>query len=165
MEKDIAAPTGEKFVIGSDHAGYELKEKIKRYLAEKKNTVQDLSGELRKPVDWGPVAERVCKAVVGEQRTYGILICGTGLAMSMAANKVRGARAVVLYDTYAAECARRHNDANVLVFGGRTMDFEDACRHLETFFSCDFAGGKYARRNEYLEAIEGRECRGADLAG
>lgn len=165
MAEDIVAPTGEKFVIGSDHAGYELKEKIKQYLAEKKNTVQDLSDELRKSIDWGPAAERVCKAVVGEQGTYGILICGTGLAMSMAANKVRGVRAAVLYDDYASECARRHNNANVLVFGGRTMDFEDACRHLEAFFSGDFEGGKYARRNEYLDALEGRECRQADLTG
>lgn len=155
--EDVALPNNEKFIIGSDHAGYELKEKVKQYLAANGNAVEDFVEEFREAMDFGPVAERVAQAVAAQGEVYGILICGTGLAMSMAANKVHGIRATVLYDQSAAEYARRHNDANILVFGGRTMDFEDVRKRLEAFFRCDFEGGKYARRNQYLGAIESRK--------
>jgi len=86
-----------------------------------------------------------------------VLICGTGLAMSIAANKVHGIRAAILYDRFSAQYARRHNDANVLVFGGRTMEFTEVRERLDEFLSHHFEGGKYARRNEYLVTIEKRQ--------
>ena len=147
-------PTGHKFIIGSDHAGYDLKEKVKEYLTEKGNEVEDHVEEFQETIDFGPVAEHVAKAVAQREGTYGILMCGTGLAMSITANKVRGVRAALLYDEQSAEYARRHNDANVLVFGGRTMEFEDVRKRLDAFFDAEFEGGKYARRNEYISRMD-----------
>jgi ribose 5-phosphate isomerase B len=154
--QDTAGPRGERFVIGCDHAGYKLKEFVKRYLLEAGNDVDDRTLELRGRTDFPPVADQVSRAVASEDGCYGILICGTGLGMSMASNKVRGIRAALLYDEFSAECARRHNDANVLVFGGRTMEFEQVRRRLETFFGHEFEGGRYAERNRSLAGIEAR---------
>ena len=137
-----------------DHAGYDLKEQLKRCLVDGGNAVDDLTPEFRERTDFPPVAERLGKKVAGEDGTYGILICGTGIGMSVAANRVPGIRAALLYCEYAAECARRHNDANVLVFGGRTMDFEEARRYLEVFFAQQFEGGLYAVRNDHIEGME-----------
>ncbi len=153
-------PTDQKFIIGSDHAGYALKEKVKKYLAEKGNEVEDYVEQFQEAIDFAPVAESVGRAVAERKGTYGILMCGTGLGMSITANKVRGVRAALLYDEQAAEYARRHNDANVLVFGGRTMDFEDVRKRLDAFFGAVFEGGKYARRNEYITGMEGSRDEG-----
>jgi len=152
-------PSGRKFILGSDHAGYELKEKIRQYLLEAGNEVEDLQREFRPRIDFPPVAERVGRAVAADPAACGILVCGTGLGVAMAANKVEGIRAAVLYSDAAAEYARRHNDANVLTFGGRTMGFEEARRRLEVFFGHQFEGSRYAERNEYIARMErGDQC-------
>jgi ribose 5-phosphate isomerase B len=154
-ERNATAPRDRKFVIGCDHGGYELKERVKGYLLQQGNAVDDRVEESMERIDFPPVAEEVGQAVAGQPDTYGVLICGTGLGMSMAANKVRGVRAALLYDEFSAEYARRHNDANVLVFGGRTMDFDQVRRRIEVFFGQEFEGGKYAERNDYIGGIEG----------
>ncbi len=147
-------PQREKFYLGSDHAGFELKEKLKALLRRRGNTVVDLQEQYRERIDFPPVAERVGRAVVDDPGSYGLLVCGTGIGVTMAANKVRGVRAALLYDEEATEYARRHNDANVLTFGGRIMSYQQARRRLEAFFAHEFEGGKYADRNEYLGKIE-----------
>ena len=111
----------------------------------------------------GDACRRSCehsRQVTGEEESVGILVCGTGLAMSITANKVPGVRAALLYNRSAAEYARRHNDANVLIFGGRTMTFEEVRENLEAFFSAQFEGGKYARRNKYIAEVEDRARKG-----
>jgi RpiB/LacA/LacB family sugar-phosphate isomerase len=148
------APSGESFVLGCDHAGYELKERVKAYLLDEGNEVEDLTPQFRERIDFPPVAEEVGRRVAGQGGCYGILTCGTGLGMCMAANKVPGIRAALLYSEAAAEYARRHNDANVLAFGGRTMAFAQVRRCLEAFFSHRFEGGRYAERNAYIRRME-----------
>lgn len=146
-------PRGERFFTGSDHAGYELKEHIKQYLVEAGNQVEDFTAEFRERIDFPPVAEQVARATVRRPGAYGVLVCGTGAGMCMAANKVRGVRAVSLHNALVAEYARRHNNANVLCFGGRVMDFGQCRRLIETFFAYSFEGGKYAERNRSIERI------------
>jgi len=154
-ESTDGVPRGRKFVLGCDHAGYEMKDELKRYLAEAGNEVEDLVPEFQGRIDFPPIAERLGRRVVGADGTHGILVCGTGIGMSMAANKVPGVRAALLYCETAAEYASRHNDANVLVFGGRTMTFEQVRSYLETFFRNEFEGGRYAERNAYLAGMDG----------
>ncbi|MHC4481842.1 MAG: ribose 5-phosphate isomerase B [Planctomycetota bacterium] len=156
-EQKAAPPRDATFVLGSDHAGFEMKEQVKRYLLEHGNAVEDRAEQHRQQIDFPPVAAQVSKEVAGRQGCYGILICGTGLGMSMAANKVRGVRAALLYDAASAEFARRHNDANVLVFGGRTMTLDEVRERLEVFFGHEFEGGRYAERNAHINRI-GRDA-------
>jgi RpiB/LacA/LacB family sugar-phosphate isomerase len=156
VRQSSTPPCNEGFVLGSDHAGYDLKEHLKRYLREKGNEVEDLVPEFRDRIDFPAVAEETSRKVAEEGGRYGVLVCGTGLGMCIAANKVRGIRAALLYNEAAAEYARRHNDANVLVFGGRTMTFDHARTCLEIFFSHRFEGGRYAERNDYIGRMEER---------
>jgi len=153
-------PRGERFVLACDHAGYELKEELKRYLADTGNEVEDLVPEFQGRTDFPPVAERLGRHVAAARDgSYGILICGTGIGMSIAANKVPGVRAALLYGEMAADYARRHNDANVIIFGGRTMTFEQARSYLEAFFRHEFEGGRYAERNAQIAGMDGeRGC-------
>jgi ribose 5-phosphate isomerase B len=156
-----AAPRGERFVLGCDHAGYEMKEELKRYLTGAGNDVEDLVPEFEGRTDFPPIAERLARQVAAAgDGLYGILVCGTGIGMSMAANKVPGVRAALLYCEAAAEYARRHNNANVLAFGGRTMTFEQVRSYLEAFFRHEFEGGRYAERNAYMAGMDGAlRCR------
>jgi ribose 5-phosphate isomerase B len=149
-------PRAQRFVVGSDHAGFELKERIKHYLRENGNEVEDFVEQFRPRIDFPPVAEQVGRAVLERKGSYGVLVCATGLGMSIAANKVPGIRAALLFSDAAAMYARSHNDANVLVFAGRLMGFEETRRYIETFFAHDFLGGKYAERNEYIAQMTDR---------
>ena len=157
MEQATETPAcGRRFVLACDHAGYEMKEELKRYLAREGDRVEDLVPEFQGRIDFPQIAERLARQVAAaDDGSYGILICGTGIGMSMAANKVPGVRAALLYCETAAEYARRHNDANVLIFGGRTMTFEQARSYLEAFFRHEFEGGRYAERNAYIAGMDG----------
>jgi ribose 5-phosphate isomerase B len=149
-------PRGGKFLLGCDHAGYEMKETLKRFLEQAGTEVEDLVPDFQERIDFPPVAERLARRVAAaEDGSYGILICGTGIGMDMAANKVPGVRAALLYCETAAEYARRHNDANVLCFGARTMTFDQVQSYLETFFGHAFEGGRYAERNAYIAGLDG----------
>ena len=107
--------------IGSDHGGFALKEEIKKHLTEKGVPFRDFGTDSEASCDYPIYAEKVCRAVTGGEAELGILCCGTGIGMSMAANKIRGIRCACCGDCFSAEMTRRHNDANVLALGGRVL--------------------------------------------
>jgi len=140
-----------KIVIGSDHAGFELKEKIKQHLIERGLDVEDVGTEGRETVDYPVYAHRVGRAVVAGQSERGVVVCGTGIGVCIGANKVAGIRAALAYSEETARLASAHNDANVLCLGGRTMDHEEALRMLDIWLDTPFDGGRHARRVNMLE--------------
>jgi ribose 5-phosphate isomerase B len=135
-----------KVAIASDHAGYELKENLAKYLRAKHITVKDFGTYNTDSVDYPDYARVVAKAVAGKHQKYGILICGTGIGMSMAANKVKGIRAALCHNVYTAAMARMHNDANVLAIGARVIKPSMAKKIADTFISTPFEGGRHKRR-------------------
>ncbi|AEX86323.1 ribose 5-phosphate isomerase [Marinitoga sp. 1135] len=143
-----------KIAIGSDHAAFKMKEHLKEYLSKKGIEVIDMGPETEERVDYPVYAKKVCDKVVNNEVDYGILMCGTGLGMSIAANKVKGIRATLAYYPKMAELARQHNNANVLVLGGRTMGFELAEWTVDTFLSTDFEGGRHERRINLISEME-----------
>jgi ribose 5-phosphate isomerase B len=143
-----------KIAIGSDHGGYALKEQIKRWVAELGHEVDDLGCVSAESVDYPVYAITVARNVASGAADLGILVCGTGLGMSMAANKVKGIRAAVCNDLYCAEHARAHNDANVMTIGGRVVNDADARQIVEAFLNTKFEGGRHARRVYQIMAIE-----------
>ncbi len=138
-------------VLGCDHGGFELKEEVKKFLDEQNFKVNDINPEYKNPIDFVRSAHKVCETVLKEENTLGFLFCGTGIGISIAANRIKNIRAALLYDDFSAEYARRHNNANVLVFGGRTMKIEDVKERIKVFFDNQFEGGKYAKRNKKIE--------------
>lgn len=140
-----------RIVLGCDHGAFELKQYIKEYVQSKKIRVVDFVPEYFNPIPYVDIARKVCKEVLQRKDTLGILACGTGAGMIIAANRITGIHAALLYDDFSAEYARRHTNANVLVFGGRTMKGEDAARRIDVFLSKEFEGEKYAKRNQLLD--------------
>ncbi|PWB62221.1 MAG: ribose 5-phosphate isomerase B [Deltaproteobacteria bacterium] len=142
--------------IASDHAGLEMKERLREALSGWGYAVQDLGPATAEPVDYPDFAEAVASVVSGGRAALGVLVCGTGIGMSIAANKMPDVRAAVLYDDFAARHARLHNDANVAVFGARTMTADAAVARLRLFLSESFEGGRHARRVAKIGRIEKR---------
>ena len=140
-------------VIGSDHGGFFLKEEIKRFLEELGKSFEDVGTFSADSVDYPDIAKTVAKKVV-ENKSIGILICGTGIGMSIAANKVKGIRCALCHDAYTAEFARRHNDANIIAFGGRTTGVEIAKQMVKIFLSTPFDGGRHQRRINKITELE-----------
>jgi ribose 5-phosphate isomerase B len=141
-----------KIAIAADHAGYDLKEHIKNYLNRIGIAVEDLSAPTLDPSDDYPVfGFKVGKAVSGGTFKQGILVCGTGIGISIAANRYRGVRAALCTSPEMAHMAREHNDANVLVLGGRTTAPAIAEKIVDAWFDGDFAGGRHGRRVELLD--------------
>ncbi|MCR4369119.1 MAG: ribose 5-phosphate isomerase B [archaeon] len=124
-----------KFYIGSDHAGYDTKEKLQRYLQRKGIETVDLGAHSKERVDYPDFAQKVAKKVAKDKGSFGLLVCGTGIGMSMAANKVKGIRAANPFDSYTAKKAREHNDANIICLGGRSYDARRASSILGAFIS------------------------------
>ncbi len=135
-----------RLVVGSDHAGYALKEYLKTALAEKGHSVDDVGTFRGKPVDYPEIGRAVAKAVADRTAERGIALCGTGIGMSMAANKVRGIRAALCHDEYTARMSRAHNDANVLTIGARVTARELAWEIVRVWLATEFKGGRHARR-------------------
>jgi ribose 5-phosphate isomerase B len=135
-----------KVVIASDHAGFELKEKIFEFLNEAGHEMSDLGPRNTSSVDYPDYAHAVARAVTSGEADRGILICGTGIGMSMTANRRPGVRAALCHDAYTAEMARRHNDANVLCFGGRVTGSGVAEQMAMVFLETPFEGGRHQRR-------------------
>ena len=136
--------------IGADHAGFALKQElINSVLAE--YTVIDLGTDSPAPVDYPDVAKRVATVVAAGRADFGVLICGTGIGMSMAAGKVRGIRAARCTEPFSAEMSRRDNDANILCLGARVMGVEMAKKTLTVWLNTPFAGGRHARRVGKIE--------------
>ena len=140
-----------RIAIGSDHVGYELKEHVRRRLAEAGHEVVDLGTNSAESVDYPTYGVRVAKAVVKGEAERGILVCGTGIGRSRAANRIRGCRAAPCVIEYSAEMARRHNDANVLALGERVLTPELADRIVDVFMSTEFEGGRHGRRAKMID--------------
>jgi len=148
-----------RIALGSDHAGYRLKEYIESLLREAGHEVVDMGTHSEESVDYPLYAFRVAEAVARGEADRGILVCGTGIGMSIAANKVPGVRAALCWDTRTAELSRRHNDANVLCLGGRLLGEEEAARIVEVWLSTPFDGGRHARRIGLISRYEEERCR------
>ena len=135
-----------KISIGSDHAGYILKDFIVDYLKQNKHTITDFGCNSAESVDYPDYAHKVCVDFIHKKSNYGILICGTGIGMCMAANKVAGVRAALCKDVYSAEMTRKHNNANILCLGARNTDPNIITEIVDTFLNTDFEGGRHETR-------------------
>ena len=138
-------------LIASDHGGFELKQQMIDYLRTKGFATEDLGTYSADSCDYPDIAAPLCQRILNGDAKFGILICGTGIGISIAANRHKGIRAAILYDDEVARLTREHNNANIAVFGGRTMSAEDACRRMDIFLSTAFAGGRHLRRIEKLD--------------
>ena len=137
--------------LASDHAGLPLKLALKAALEADGHPVQDLGTHGTDSVDYPDFAHRLCEAVASGKATFGILVCGTGIGMAIAANRHPGIRAAVLHDSTEARLTRAHNNANVACFGARTIGPETAIDALRTFLATSFEGGRHARRVAKIE--------------
>lgn len=145
-----------KLVIGSDHGAVELKEEIKDLLkAEFPDVeVEDMGTFGKEAVDYPDIAEKVCTPVAKGEADRGIVLCGTGIGISIAANKVKGIRAALCHETYTAKMSRQHNNANILAMGGRTTGPEIAKEIVRTWMTTEFEGGRHERRVNKIMALE-----------
>lgn len=141
--------------IGCDHGGYEMKTALIKHLQENNVEFVDLgcNGET---VDYPDIAVKVCEKVTSGECDKGVLVCGTGIGMSMAANKIKGIRAAVCGDTFSAKFTRLHNNCNVLCLGGRVIGNGLACDILDIYLATKFEGGRHERRVEKIMELEGK---------
>ena len=147
----------QKITIGCDHAAYDMKLEVIRHLNERGIEVIDVGTNSSESCDFPVFAHAVCKNVQDGVTELGILICGTGIGMSMAANKHHGIRAAVCSDTFSARLTRMHNDANVLCFGARVVGIGLALDLVDNFIDADFEGGKHQRRIDMVNAVDAEE--------
>jgi ribose 5-phosphate isomerase B len=143
-----------KVAVGADHAGYELKERVKQYLESHGHTVLDMGTNSTESTDYPQYAFRVAEAVRDGTADRGVLVCDSGNGIAIAANKVEGIRAALVIDPHHAEMSRRHNDANVLVLGSAILDQDKETPTLDAWFSTPFEGGRHARRIAQISAYE-----------
>ena len=146
-----------KLSIGSDHAGYDLKKQIFEYLQKEGHVVIDQGTYNKDSVDYPDFAKWVVKDVQDNEADYGILVCYTGIGMSMAANKARGIRAALVGKVEDAVLTREHNNANVLCLSAKNTSVEDAFEIVKAFLSTEFAGGRHERRVEKVRRFENEE--------
>ena len=135
-----------KIAIGSDHAGFYLKEDLKKYLEEKNIEVKDMGPFDDNRVDYPDYGHAVGHEVIDNEMDFGIVICGSGIGISISANKVKGIRAALCSEPYSARLARRHNDANVLAMGARLIGHDMAIEIVEAFLDEKFEGGRHINR-------------------
>lgn len=144
-----------KITIGSDHGAVELKEEVKSVLSEFKDIeVNDIGTFGTTSVDYPDIAETVCQTIVDGSADRGIVLCGTGIGISIAANKIKGIRAALCNDVYSARMSREHNNANVLAMGGRVMGLGPAGEIVRVWVTTEFAGGRHERRVGKIMALE-----------
>ncbi|MEZ4599098.1 MAG: ribose 5-phosphate isomerase B [Syntrophotaleaceae bacterium] len=141
-------------IVASDHGGLELKERIKEFLRERGCEVRDLGTYNGDSVDYPDFGIMVGRAVSRGEAEKGILICGTGIGMSIVANKFPRVRAALAWDEFTARMAKEHNNANILVLGGRTLDAENACKMIGTWLDAGFEGGRHQQRLDKIARIE-----------
>ncbi len=144
-----------KFYVATDHAGIDLKDITVEMLRAKGHEVEDLGPFSKDRVDYPDYAVKVSEAVLADDSAHGILICGSGIGMSMSANRFHGIRAALCHDAYTATMARAHNNANVLCFGERIVGVGVAESILDSWIAGSFEGGRHAGRVEKIEAIKG----------
>ena len=140
-----------KVAIGSDHGGFQYKEKIIDYLSARNIPYVDLGTHTPESCDYPDIARAVCERVISGKSNRGILVCGTGIGMSIAANKVRGIRAALCGDTYSARVSRAHNNANVLCLGQRVIGEYLALDIVDVWLKAGFEGGRHKRRVDLIE--------------
>lgn len=143
-----------RIALGADHAGYHIKEIIRQFLENAGYLVDDLGTWSEESVDYSDYGKAVGDRVAAHQDVYGIAVCGTGMGIAIAANKVPGIRAAVAHNVDTARLAREHNDANVLAMGGRVVNGIEAVEMVQAFLSATFAGGRHGRRVEKIMQIE-----------
>jgi ribose 5-phosphate isomerase B len=143
-----------KIAIGADHAGFELKEKIRQHLVEKGISVEDMGTHSTASVDYPDFARLVGDEVAGKRVDWGILVCGSGIGMAIAANKVPGIRAAHVTSEVEAQLSREHNDANIVTVGARLLEESLALRIVDRWLNTKFAGGHHERRVEKIGEIE-----------
>jgi len=144
----------QRIAIGCDHRGFGLKGLIISFLQNEGHSYQDFGCYSTDPVDYPDIAQKVGEAVASGNFDYGILICNTGIGMCIAANKIKGVRAALCHNVFAAQRARQHNDANVLCLGGEDTDTSLALEIVNTFLTTDFEGGRHVRRVNKIRALE-----------
>ena len=147
--------------LGADHAGFELKQKIKAHLEQQGIKVADEGTNSTESVDYPDFARKVGESVASKQADLGVLVCGSGIGMAIAANKVPGIRAANVSTEYEAEKSREHNDANVVTIGSRILEEQEAFTIVDTFIRTAFAGGRHQRRVDKIAEIEREELRTA----
>ena len=143
-----------RIALGSDHAGFRAKENIKKYLEGAGYGVDDVGTHSEESVDYPDFARAVGERVATEKDTLGILVCGTGIGVSIAANKVEGIRAALAHDSLTARRAREHNGANVLALGGKVVGEDEAIAIVQEFLNTQFAGGRHQRRVDKLTEMD-----------
>ncbi len=140
-----------KIVLGSDHGGFELKEKIKKHLEDKKNLVIDKGTYKLDSVDYPEYGKIVGESIMNKEGDFGIVICGTGIGISIAANKVPGIRCALCHNTTTAKLSRGHNDANILALGGRVLGDVLSLEIVDAFLNTEFEGGRHLTRIKKIE--------------
>ncbi len=147
-------PRESRIAIGSDHAGFLVKEAIRKYLQAAGYAVDDQGTSSEESVDYPDYGKAVGERVASKQADFGIAVCGSGIGISIAANKVPGIRAALAHDVTTARLAREHNDANVLALGGRIVTAEAAVEMVQTFLTTTYLGGRHQRRLDKIAQIE-----------
>lgn len=140
--------------IGADHGGFELKNKIVKWLEENGYDVKDFGIHENKSVDYPDIAEVVCKSITSGECDKGILVCGTGIGISIAANKIKGIRAAVCGDIYSAAMTKRHNNANVITLGGRVVGEDVGIEIVKAWLTNEFEGGRHQNRIDKITKLE-----------
>jgi ribose 5-phosphate isomerase B len=144
----------QQIVLGADHAGFRLKESIKKYLEEAGHAVDDVGTMSEDSVDYPDFAAGAAHRVADQKDDLGIIVCGTGIGMAIAANKVSGIRAAVVCDVNTAHLAREHNNANMLALPGRSLQDDQAMQIVREFLNTPFAGGRHQRRIDKIAELD-----------
>lgn len=153
-----------KIAIGCDHAATDLKDKVTAFVSDKGHTVDDLGTNSTDSVDYPDLGSAVASSVSGGKADRGILICGTGIGMSIVANKFHGIKATLCYDLLTARMSRLHNDSNILVLGSRTTGEELALSIVKIWLDTEFEGGRHQKRLNKIAEMEGLICNGKQIA-
>ncbi len=143
-----------KIVLGCDHGGLVLKEKIIEGIVELGYEYVDFGTYTEDSVDYPDYAEKVCKAIINKEADKGVLMCGTGIGISISANKIKGIRCAHVTDIFSAEMTARHNDAQIIALGGRITTPEDAKEFVKKFLTTEFEGGRHSLRIEKMMKLE-----------
>ena len=135
-----------KIILASDHAGFKLKEVIKNFLIKKRKKVLDLGAYNTNSVDYPDFAHRLSNKIKNNSNQFGILVCGSGIGMSIVANRHKNVRAALCYDMKSTKLSRKHNNANVIAIGSRLTKKNNALKYVNTFINTNFEGGRHLRR-------------------
>ncbi len=146
-------------IIGSDHGGYKLKEEIKKYLEEKEIKYKDLGTYKEESVDYPDIASKVSQEVQKNKENQGILICRSGIGMSIVANKFKGIRCALCHNEYTAKYSRLHNNSNILAMGADDVDINEAICILRMWIATEFEGGRHEERIKLIEEIEDKNMK------